>query len=89
MNFESALTALKNGSPIHRPNWNDYLFAFMVPGSSFLVSRPPLLGIFPEGTPINYHPHIDARLVNGRIVPWFPSHADLFAEDWEIAFEPA
>ena len=58
------------------------MFLFLVQGSQFKVNRPPLLGIYPEGTEINYRPHIDMKTVNGEIVPWVASQSDLLEEDW-------
>jgi hypothetical protein len=60
------------------------MFLFLVPGSTFKVSRPPLLGIYPEGTEINYRSHIDMKTVDGSIVPWVASQTDILAEDWII-----
>ena len=85
MNFGEALTALKAGFKISRAGWNGKgMFLFLVPGSTFAVNRPPLLGIYPDGTVINYLPHIDMRTVNGDIVPWLASQTDVLAEDWGI-----
>ena len=58
------------------------MFLFLVQGSQFKVNRPPLLGIYQEGTKINYRPHIDMKTVNGEIVPWVASQSDLLEEDW-------
>ena len=81
--FEWALTALKNGHTVSRAGWNGKgMFIFLVPGSKFNVNRPPLLGIYPEGTEINYHGHIDMKTANGQIVPWVASQTDLLASDW-------
>ena len=83
MNFGDALALIKQGKKLARSGWNGKnQFVFMVPGSQFQVSRPPLLGIYPEGTTINYHPHIDLRNADGVIVPWVASQGDMFAEDW-------
>ena len=60
------------------------IFLFLVGGSTFKVNRPPLLGIYPEGTEINYHAHIDMRTADGTIVPWLASQTDMLAEDWVI-----
>ena len=55
MNFGEALEALKLGKKVTRAGWNGKgMFLFLVPGSTFQVNRPPLLGIYPEGTEINY-----------------------------------
>jgi hypothetical protein len=55
-----------------------------VNGSNFKVSRAPLLGIYPEGTEVSYHSHIDMKTAQGYVVPWLASQVDLLAEDWVI-----
>lgn len=81
-----AVKQMWNGSRVRRAGWNGKgMFLFLVPGSTFQVNRPPLLGIYPEGTTINYHPHVDMKTADGTIVPWLCSQTDLLAADWEIA----
>lgn len=83
MNFGQAIEVLKTGNKVTRIGWNGKdMFLFLVQGSQFKVNRPPLLGIYPEGTEINYRPHIDMKTVNGAIVPWVASQSDLLEEDW-------
>ena len=83
MDVGAALQALKNGQKVAREGWNGKgMFLFLVPGSVFKVNRAPLLGIYPEGTEINYRPHIDMKTVDGEIVPWVASQTDVLAEDW-------
>lgn len=85
MDFSGALIALKHGAKVARHGWNGKgMFLFLVPGSTFQVNRPPLLGIYPEGTTIDYSPHIDMRTADGKIVPWLASQTDLMAEDWAL-----
>ena len=85
MNFGSALQALKHGQKVAREGWNGKgMFLFLVSGSVFKVNRAPLWGIYPEGTEINYRPHIDMKTVDGEIVPWVASQTDLLADDWCI-----
>lgn len=85
MSFGHAIEALKAGEKVARENWKGTtLFIFLVSGSQFKVNRPPLLGIYPEGTRINYCPHIDIKLANGKIVPWVASQTDMLANDWQI-----
>jgi hypothetical protein len=85
MNFSLALNDLKAGQKVQRNGWNGKdMFIFLVPGSTFKVNRAPLLGIYPEGTEINYHAHIDVRTADGQIVPWLASQTDLLAEDWQV-----
>lgn len=83
MDFSAALLAVKAGRRVARSGWNGKgMFVFLVPGSTFTVNRPPLLGIYPEGTQVEYRPHIDLRAADGTVGPWTPSGADLMAEDW-------
>ena len=84
--FAWALGRLKAGGRVSRSGWNGRgMFLYLVIGSRFAVNRPPLLGIYPEGTEIEYHAHIDMKTAQGYCVPWQASHADLLAEDWEDA----
>lgn len=88
LTFSAALRALKLGQRVARAGWNGKgMFIFLVPGSTFKVNRPPLLGIYPEGTEINYHGHVDMKTADGMIVPWLCSQTDMLAEDWEIIDE--
>ena len=83
MNFGKALELLKAGEKVGREGWNGKgMFLFLVSGSSFAVNRPPLLGIYPEGTIINYCPHIDMKTADNKVVPWLASQTDVLAEDW-------
>lgn len=86
MDFSKALECVKyDGKRIARTGWNGKgMFIFLVPGSTFNVSRPPLLGIYPEGTEIKYHAHIDMKTADGQVVPWLASQTDLLANDWGI-----
>lgn len=55
MDFSSALQNIKDGVKMRRRGWNGKdMFVFLVPGSQFEVNRPPLLGIYKEGTVVNY-----------------------------------
>lgn len=84
--FSMALDAvLTAGAKAQRKGWNGKnMFIFFVPRSHFEVNRPPLLGIYPEGTEIDYHGHIDMRTADGTIVPWLCSQTDMQATDWTL-----
>lgn len=83
--FSEALELIKQGKKVARSGWNGKnMFVFLVPGSRFKVNRPPLLGIYPEGTEIDYHAHVDMRTATGQIVPWLVSQTDLLANDWGV-----
>lgn len=85
MTFGEALQELKQGNKVQRTGWNGKgVFLFLVPGSTFIVNRPPLLGIYPEGTEINYHSHVDMKTADNKVVPWLCSQIDMLAEDWVI-----
>ena len=81
--FEGALFMIKKGKKVARKGWNGKgMFLFLVQGSTFKVNRPPLLGIYEEGTEINYHAHIDMKTADGYVVPWLASQTDILATDW-------
>jgi len=83
--FEVALDALKHGELIARQGWNgNGMYLYLVPGSSFEVNRPPLLGILDLGTEVTYSSHIDMKTADGSHVPWVASQTDILADDWEI-----
>nr|WP_320141643.1 DUF2829 domain-containing protein [uncultured Cohaesibacter sp.] len=85
MTFGHALEALKAGCKVARAGWNGIgMFAYLVPSSEFKVNRAPLLGIYPEGHPISYRPHIDLKTADGSVATWAPSGSDALAEDWMI-----
>lgn len=85
MNFGQALEALKAGQKVQREGWNGKnMFLFFVPGSTFEVNRHPLLGIYPAGTVINYHAHVDMKTAQGDVVPWVCAQTDMLADDWVI-----
>lgn len=84
--FDIALLLLKEGRRVTRAGWNGRgMFLFLVPGSRFIVNRPPLLGIYPEGTEVTYRAHIDMKDAEGKVVPWLASQTDLLATDWCVA----
>jgi hypothetical protein len=84
MNFSEALRLIKAGQRVTRLNWNGPgQFVFLVPGSTFKVNRPPLDGMYPRGTSVDYLPHIDIKTKQGPIVPWLASQTDLLADDWQ------
>lgn len=87
MNFSRALNYIQKGQLLQRSGWNGKnMFVFLVDGSEFKVNRKPLLGIFPEGSSVKYHAHIDMKTANGEIVPWLASQSDMLANDWQICF---
>ena len=85
LTFGQAIEALKQGKKVARAGWNGKgMFLFLVPGSTFKVNRAPLMGIYPEGTEVNYCSHIDMKTADDKVVPWLASQTDVLAEDWDI-----
>lgn len=88
MNFSEALNQLKLGRKVSRAGWNGKgMFLFLVHASRFQVNRPPLSGIYEEGTEINYHAHIDMKTADHQIVPWVCSQTDMLADDWSVLLD--
>ena len=85
MTFGHAVEILKQGRKVARTGWNGKgMFVYLVAGSSFAVNRHPLLGIYEEGTMIDYRPHIDIKGADGSVSTWAPSIGDVLADDWQI-----
>ena len=82
--FSQAIIAIREGKQVGRKEWKNARAVFLVQGSHFTVNRAPLLGIFPEGTEIDYRAHIDMIGADGSVGTWAPSMVDLLAEDWYI-----
>ena len=86
LSFSEALYHLKKGDKVARTGWNGKdMYVFLVNGSKFTVNREPLISMFPEGTEIEYRPHLDMKAVDGTIGVWLASQSDILAEDWYIA----
>lgn len=82
-NIGWAVEQMRQGAKVARAGWNGRgMFLFIVPGSTFEVNRQPLLGIYKEGTKIDYQSHVDMKTADGTIVPWLCSQSDLLATDW-------
>jgi Protein of unknown function (DUF2829) len=80
-----AVKQLHHGAKVARAGWNGKgMFLILVPGSTFKVNRPPLLGVFPEGTEVQYHAHVDMKTADNKVVPWLASQTDLLATDWVV-----
>ena len=86
--FGFALSRIKAGGRVRLAEWRETgEFVFLVAGSRFLVNRKPLLGIYEEGTEIEYCGHIDIRRADGKIMPWNPSHEEMLAATWEVVVD--
>ncbi len=85
LSFSHAIQAVQKGEKVTRLGWNGKnMFIFLVPSSTFEVSRLPLLGIFEKGTKVYYNSHIDMKTDDGEICVWSPSQIDMASNDWRI-----
>ena len=81
--FGIALEKLQQGKKVARLGWNGKdMFIYLVSGSQFKVTKPPLSNFYPEGTEITYQPHIDMKAANGTIFSWTAAMPDLLESDW-------
>ena len=84
--FGMALYMLRRGHRLRRQGWNGKgMFVYLVAGSTFAVSRPPLDQLYPHGTEVQYRPHLDMKATDGTLGVWVPSQTDILAEDWGLA----
>ena len=83
--FGWALNKLRQGLKVTRTGWNGKdMFVYFVQGSNFVVNRLPLTSILPEGTAVQYRPHLDMKYADGTFGVWLASQSDLLGEDWEV-----
>ncbi len=85
MNFGQAIKRLKDGAKVQREGWNGKgMWLVLVPGSAITVTEGrPLAAIFPVGSTVSYHPHIDMKAADGTVFAWNPNSLDVLAEDWQ------
>ncbi len=83
--FGIALHHLRQGRKVTRDGWNGKdMFVFLVQGSKFQVSRAPLNQFYPDGTEVEYRPHLDMRYADGTIGVWLASQSDMLMDDWRV-----
>jgi len=70
MNFGDAIDHLKDGSIVCREGWNGK-------GMYIELQRPDKHSKMTK-------PYIFMRTVQGDLIPWLASQADVLAEDWEL-----
>jgi hypothetical protein len=71
------------------PGWDASKFIYLVPGSTFTVSRLPLSSIFTEGTVVNYAEHVDVHTyddVSGHCCAVYqPTEAERNSPAWLVS----
>jgi hypothetical protein len=86
--FEQALTWIKQGRKATRTGWNGKgMFLYLVRQDICIVDSSneetkSLIGLYAEGTEIEYSDRIDMRYANGKHGVWTPTHEDLLSNDW-------
>ena len=70
MNFESALSAMKEGKRVYREGWNGK-------GMYVEIQRPG------KGSKESL-PYLSIKTTCHNYVPWTPPSMDLLAEDWRL-----
>ena len=65
------------------PDWPTGEFIFLVPSSTFAVSREPLLSILGEGTMIHYSAHVDRYYGGGVIGTYHVQDIEWMSDAWE------
>lgn len=78
MNFSEALIHMRNGHKMQRSRRglnNGYVRL------AFAGESEPTQNVIPEGEYV----FLERNHNSADTVPWSPTHADLLAEDWEIA----
>lgn len=87
MDFVAALEILNEGGKVRHSKLPENSFLYLVKGSTFQVSRPPLNSLLPEGTTVSYQAHIDQMTVNpdGTYLSkvYTMTNEDLFTDNWE------
>ncbi len=82
--FSEALYEIKAGQKMRRRVWPTDRFVYLVLGSEFTVTRPPLNKLFTDGRTITYHSHIDEFNGESDAKVWHATNDDLLADDWHL-----
>jgi len=72
MDFSEALVEIKGGNAVAREGWNG-------PDQRIFLVQGAKVG------PVKIEDFIAIKTVQGDIVPWLASQADLLTEDWVMA----
>lgn len=83
--FSEALEAVKLGQRLCRSGWNGKgMFIFMLIHHAWRIDEDAeeYFGLNPDGRASNRSTFIAMKTASGDVVPWMPSQADLFMNDW-------
>lgn len=83
--FEWALMHLKNGAKIQRKGWNGKgMFIYYVPKGAYKPCTKIAESLANKDGLVEYGAYIAIKTVQGNVIPWLASQADMLAEDWEV-----
>ena len=94
MTFGTAIDALKNGLIVRRKEWNETKFVIkqipahinkdIIPNMQSLPSMAKKLILNGKGFIDYQNQCLIYNEINDTTDSWFPTMADIFAEDWEV-----
>ena len=85
MNFGKALEKLKEGKKVQRQGWNGKgMFIYHVPKGEYKPCTAIAEQLVNENGLVEYGAYIAIKTVQGNVVPWLASQADMLAEDWQV-----
>lgn len=79
-----AMNQMRNGNRVRRDSWPGAQCIYLVQGSSFEVNRAPLNQHYPQGTMINYEPHVDYAWASRTCGVYTWTQGDVLARDWAL-----
>jgi hypothetical protein len=83
MDFQFALTALKEGLRVERAGWNGKGMWIKLIRIETLQAHEAMRGITHPFLAIEY-PKLHPAYPHGSLVPWLASQTDILADDWSI-----
>ena len=86
MTFGDAIVLAKSGESVSRSGWNGKgMWVTYVPkGEITLPRRIEDVHSHPGDTIFKCLPFLAMKTVDGSLIPWLASQADILAEDWNI-----
>lgn len=78
MDFQYALTALKEGAKVSRSGWNGKgMYVFLISNWEYTEGKHP-------HAPYPLLPFLAMKTTGNEVVPWLVSQADVLSEDWSL-----
>ena len=83
--FGMAIEALKRGKKVARMGWNGKgMFLYYVPPGRYPARTEAAKTIAGNDGKVDYGAYLALKTVQGNVIPWLASQADVLANDWEI-----